>query len=481
MITGMLQLFNDQELDRLQAGVFKVLENTGVSVHNDTFLSALSASSALTHQGRSTQVVKFPGHMVEELIAERRLQHWTPLREQGDLAPKEEIGLSGVIAPFFYDYDQKTRRYATRQDLINTIHWADVDLSPDREVGLAVTMSDVDARLEPVEAYALLLEHTRRPEGAYCLSADQIPFLMDLSAVYYGKPVFPRGPDFMTSPLTFGQRLAEHTLASIKFGNRHFAIGVMPISGGNAPMTLAGTVVMGVAESLGAALVIRSVVPDATFTFAPCNGIIDLRKGFAVFNAPEALLTDLGICELINRRFGGFASVAAHSDYIDAALPGIQAAYERAYRAMAIAAFVGDAFSLGGQGTLEAGQIFSPEQFILEREMSAGLWRLGRGIEVSDETLALDLIDSVGPGEHGSYLDKEHTLAHFRETWFPRYLQRGSYTGDAAESARDRQMLDMAHRHYQDTLAGYTPPVIDADKVKEIGRIVGKARQYLLD
>jgi trimethylamine--corrinoid protein Co-methyltransferase len=478
MITGTLRLFGEDDLDRLHAAAVRVLERTGLRVCHDTFLDALAEMGAQVN--RSTGIARFRREMVEALIAERRSRPWRPERERGEPEREYKLGLSGVIAPHFYDYEWRVRRAATRADLLDTIRWAEVDLSHDRSVDLAVTMTDSDPRVEPVEAYALLLEHTSRPGDAYCTEAAQIPFLVDLATAYYGHPVFPRGPDFMTSPLTFGDRLANHTLAAIRFGIREFSIGVMPISGGNAPITAAGNVVLSAAEALGAMLTIRGLAPDATFSIAPCNGLIDMRKGTASFNAPEALLSDLGVVELFNRRYGGHAVVAAGADYIDAALPGIQAAHERTYRAMAIAAFTGEHFRMGGQGTLDAGQVFSPEQFILERDMGDGLWQLGLGIEVSEETLSVETIEAVGIGLGRSYLDTEQTLRHWRETWFPRYLYRGEYTDDAVEHARDREMLDAAHRHYRECVARYQPPAIEASKLKEIGVIVQRARETLL-
>jgi trimethylamine--corrinoid protein Co-methyltransferase len=479
MITGTLHLFTESDLDRLHAAVLKVLEQTGIKVCSDTFLDALAKSGA--NVDKTARVAKFQPRMVEDLIAERCQQPWLPDRERGEPEREYKVGLSGVIAPFYYDYDNRVRRPATRQDLLDTIHWADTDLSPDRSVDMAVTTSDVDQRMEPIEAYALLLEHTSRPGRGYSTSADQIPFLLDLATVYYGHPVFPRGPDFMTSPLTFSDLLAEYLLTAIRFGERYFGLGVMPICGGNAPMTIAGNIVLSIAEGLGAALVIKSLAPDATFYVAPCNGIIDMRKGTASFNAPEALLADLGVCELFNRRYGGGANVAAQVDYVDGALPGIQVAYERTYRAMAIAAFVGEYFNLGGQGTLDAGQVFSPVQFILERDMAEGLWRFGQGIEVSDETIGLEVIQSVGFGKGKTYLETGNTLRHFRETWFPRFLYRGAYGDDTVEHNRDRQMLDAANQWYKDAIARYAgPPAVDETKLKEMHKIVEQARKKLL-
>ena len=479
MVTGTLHLFTDADLDRLYSGVLRILSKTGLRVYHDEFLDALSGTSARV--AKTEHLVKFPEQMVENFLSDKARTPWIPEREASSPGQKEKIGLSGVIAPFYYDYDLKQRRSPVTADLLNIIRWADVDLDPGQEVGLAVTLSDEDPRVEPIAAYALLLEHSQRPGGAYVLNADQIPFLVELSTVYYGKPVFPRGTDFMTSPLTFDQRLAEYTRAAIRFGKRHFSIGCMPISGSNSPVTLAGTVVLGTAELIGAALIMRSLAPDATFSFECCNGYTDLRKGFSNFNSPEALLTDLGIVELVNRRFGGVAHVAAGSDYIDASLPGMQVAYERVYRAMAIAAFTGAHFRLGGQGTLEAGQIFSPVQFILERELSEGLWRLGQGILVDEEDLALDVIAAIGPGERGSYLETEHTLHHYRQAWFPRLLYRGPYEGDQVEHSRDCQMLDGASQRFKQSIARYVPPQLDPLKVKEFHRIVEKAKSALVN
>ena len=48
-----------------------------------------------------------------------------------------------------------------------------------------------------------------------------------------------------------------------------------------------------------------------------------------------------------------------------------------------------------------------------------------RGVEVSDETLALDVIEAVG--HEGDYLATEHTLEHFREIWYPQLFERQTY------------------------------------------------------
>ena len=477
MITGKLSLFTEEDLDRLSSAVFHILEHTGIQVHGEEFLDALAGMGAQVDKAYKS--VKFPRRLVEEFTEARRKKPAEPpeRRHEGEYAP----AVGCVIAPFLHDFEQQTRRPGVREDLIYIIHWAEVDTPATCHVGQAVTMSDVDPRVEPIEAYGLLLEHSGRPdEGAYTSDANQIEFLLDIATVYHGRQIFPHGASFMTSPLTFGDRVARHILASIRFGRREFGIGVMPICGGNAPMTIAGNVALSAAEILGGWLTIKSLQPEAAFGGGVCNGLVDMRRGVAAFNSPEALLANLGVCELFERRFGGGVGVAAGADYIDAHVPGLQAAYERTYRAMAIAAFAGGRFYLGGTGTLDGGKIFSPVQFILERELGEGLWRLGQGIQVDDDALAVETINAVGVGEGGSYLDAAHTMAHFRETWFPNLLCRSPWVSDEIEFQREAKMLEAAHQCYKEAIARYTPPAKDEDKLNEIRKIVARARRHLL-
>jgi trimethylamine:corrinoid methyltransferase-like protein len=119
-------------------------------------------------------------------------------------------------------------------------------------------------------------------------------------------------------------------------------------------------------------------------------------------------------------------------------------------------------------------------QFILERDMGEGLWRLGQGIAVSEDTLAVDVIAQVGSGGEHSFLDSEHTLHHYRETWFPRFLYRGEYEDDDVEHHRDKAMLDAANAHYKDAISRYAPPAIDSGKLRDVLKIVERARQALL-
>jgi trimethylamine--corrinoid protein Co-methyltransferase len=48
-----------------------------------------------------------------------------------------------------------------------------------------------------------------------------------------------------------------------------------------------------------------------------------------------------------------------------------------------------------------------------------------RGIDIDDETLAVDIIHRVGPGGH--FMNQDHTLKHFRRVWYSNLFDRTAH------------------------------------------------------
>jgi trimethylamine--corrinoid protein Co-methyltransferase len=74
-------------------------------------------------------------------------------------------------------------------------------------------------------------------------------------------------------------------------------------------------------------------------------------------------------------------------------------------------------------GYLESGLLGSFDMLVMADEVIGMAKRLLAGVRVTPETLAVDVIDRVGPGGH--YLAQEHTRTHFRdEIWTPALIDR---------------------------------------------------------
>ncbi len=86
-------------------------------------------------------------------------------------------------------------------------------------------------------------------------------------------------------------------------------------------------------------------------------------------------------------------------------------------------------------GLLEYATMVSPEHMVLVNEILHMLGQYASGLDVSDNALALDIIDSVGPGGH--YLMQEHTMKHFRDVWYSTIFDRYGYNNWVEKGAKD--------------------------------------------
>ena len=103
--------------------------------------------------------------------------------------------------------------------------------------------------------------------------------------------------------------------------------------------------------------------------------------------------------------------------------PGWQAAVDDALSTLASVS--AGAEMMSGCGLLDGSKTLSYAQLLMEAEIYGIVQKVAAGIEVSDETLALNVIRKVGP--NGTYLAEKHTRAHMAEIWRPGIWDRTPY------------------------------------------------------
>jgi trimethylamine--corrinoid protein Co-methyltransferase len=94
--------------------------------------------------------------------------------------------------------------------------------------------------------------------------------------------------------------------------------------------------------------------------------------------------------------------------------------------------------------------------------------RIYRGIDVNEETLALDLIDEVGPG--GEFLTSEHTLRYFRENWYSDLIQRIPHEKWVDEGRKD--LGTRANEKAREILENHQPKSLNENVQKELKKII---------
>jgi trimethylamine--corrinoid protein Co-methyltransferase len=196
-----------------------------------------------------------------------------------------------------------------------------------------------------------------------------------------------------------------------------------------------------------------------------------MKTMVATYPSPEFMLHCMAMAEMAHYYYHkpvwGFAGCS------DSKLPDIQAGIESTlwilWMALSGANLVHDV------GYIESGLTASLEMMVVCDEIISFVRRLMRGIELTPETLALEVIDQVGPG--GSYLAAPHTMQNYRQVWYPRVFDRHNYHGwmQAGQPTAIKTARDIA----RDAIANHQPIPIPPATSGKLNAIIAEADQRL--
>jgi trimethylamine---corrinoid protein Co-methyltransferase len=128
-------------------------------------------------------------------------------------------------------------------------------------------------------------------------------------------------------------------------------------------------------------------------------------------------------------------------------------------------------------GFMDAGMQGSLQIMAIANDILGFLRAATRGVEVNDETLALDLIEELGPT--GRYLDHEHTLRHYRDPFYSKLADKNQYSvwqkrGGKSMEARAAEMVDSL-------LADHQPEPLPVDIQQAVKAIVEREQAWIDD
>ena len=125
-----------------------------------------------------------------------------------------------------------------------------------------------------------------------------------------------------------------------------------------------------------------------------------------------------------------------------------------------------------GMGMLDMGMAVSYEQLLMDAEFVRMFKRAEAGIEVNDDTLALDIIKAVGPA--GTYLNQRHTMKHMRkEISTAKLIDRKSYATWEKEGRMD--LVQRANKEARRILAEHEPERLPPEVIEKMDSIIEKA------
>ena len=244
------------------------------------------------------------------------------------------------------------------------------------------------------------------------------------------------------------------------------------VMGGTGPATIAGSSLTGNAEIIGGIVLAQLLKPGvrvlATNFIFPQN----MRSGIPCFGAIEAALSTAVFCQYF-RRFG-IPVMVANTGPVSSKIIDFQCGQEKTMNSI-LAAVCGAnlIFFIGG---IFGELTFHPAEAILDNDIAGMIGRFIEGVTINDETMAVDVIDKVGPIP-GHFLGEEHTRKWWKlEQFAPKVADRLTYPEWV--NMGKKSCLDYAREIMEEILATHKPQPLTPKQEEDVERILEEARQY---
>ena len=264
------------------------------------------------------------------------------------------------------------------------------------------------------------------------------------------------------SPLVMPEDVAERIFVAADRGLPQM-MGPAIQPGATGPVTMAGAVAQGVAESMFCVTVAQLRRPGCPVGLG-CNfGIMDMAQALMSVGSPEmslALTAQAEVAQSIGLPTWGLAG-ATDSKCLDA-----QAGAEAAYQILAQG--MGGLNLIHDVGYMDMSMACAVEQLVLGNDIIGMAKRFLGGFDVSEEQLALDVISQVGPGGH--FLQQKHTMQHFRkELWRPSIFTRQPMEARKAEGSLNVE--DRVRKKIRNILETHQPLALPDKVLEDLERI----------
>jgi trimethylamine--corrinoid protein Co-methyltransferase len=388
-----------------------ILAKTGIGECPDAVAARMVAAGA---SRRDDGRVCFPQTMVETAIARAAQRVNLPgfVEDLGLTIGGGQVHIgTGGAATEIYDSGTGDFRGAQLADLYDLMRL--VGSLPNIHYGLRpVIARDMD------QPFVLDLN-----TGFACLKACGKPIGISFDSAAHMDPVVSmfdmalgREGGFRAQPFCFG--VIVHAVSPLRFAPEGVEIMQramahrMPLqictaaqAGATSPVTLAGALAQGLAETLAGLMVVDVIEPGYPCIFAFMPFVSDLRTGAMTGGSGEAAVAAAAAAQLLLHL--GLPSTAS-AGMTDAKTPDAQAGYEKGYTVALSAQAGADMINLS-VGMLASIMAASREALVIDNDMCGAILRTVRGIELNGESIDLDRIEAVATGA-GHYLGEAQTL-----------------------------------------------------------------------
>ena len=472
-----LNILTPDEVKRIHAATLDVIENVGVRFPSHKALDIWEAHGAKVN--RETFVVKAPGALIEKALKSAPPAYALAARDPSqDLMMDGNhvfLGTDGCGVEVIDMYTGERRRSCLKDvgeiarvaDYLEEVafHW------------VAVSAQDCPPATRGLHELKSIWENsTKHAQTESIYSEKEAHAAIEMAAaIAGGREALRKRPvlsimQCTAPPLGHDGGSLEAALIGAEAG---VPVGFMTMASclTTGPATVAGTLVVGNAEVIAGTALILLAYPGAPVFYAAAQTASDLRTGSYTGGGPEDYLFGAATNVLsdfynIPLSMGSFATGAKE--------PNWQAGVDNSLSTFMASIVKSD--MLLGVGFLHGSRIWSYAQMLMDCEIYNIVKKTLEGIQIDDETLALDVIEAVGPG--GNYLKQKHTMRHMREIFLPQFMDRRPYN---EWQEKGDNPSDWALAKARQILETHQPEKLDPALSQEMQRIIEAAEKAPAD
>jgi trimethylamine--corrinoid protein Co-methyltransferase len=477
MPTPTISLLTAGQIESIHSTSLAILRDTGVMIHHPEILKRVGEAGARVEAARP--IAHLPESLVMDALAKvgkSYVLHGRDSQRQAKFGYGELVLLSSPGQHRWLDLETDRLRPACLQDSREAIRLADA-LPHISFVGAIAQPAEVSERFREVVLTAELVKGTTKPTMAWTQNGRTARSVLEIYRTIAGGEKAlrekPMTEAFLEpiSPLQLPKDGLDMVREFVAAG-QPVSVGPMALVSGTAPATLAGTLAQENAEILAGIVVTQLLGPGTPMKYGGIPHILDPRTSICSFGSPEQALMAVAMVQM-GKSYG--LPVYINVGLTDAKTLDAQAGMEKA-TTLAIGALAG-ADMVGHSGICGTDHAGSLAWLMADNEAMAYVKRITRGFEIDEDTLAADVIRSVGPA--GSFLAEKHTVAHFRkELWPPgsAWTRQGysEWEQQGRTTIRDRMVTEI-----QRLLAKHQVPALEESLAREVDRIAACAAKEL--
>ncbi len=464
-----LRMISDEQVRELHYATLEILSQTGVKMGDPQGRDLLLEAGARESNGR----IKIPENLVTDAIDKTPSR--IPMHNRlGEMSMPLELGKvffgTGSDTTFTLDIESGERRRSVAQDVEDIARLSDALDNIDFVMSMG-NPSDVPADDLYIHSFIRMLRGSIKPNVYTAQNRKDMEDIHRIAAAVMGseqalreKPILLHYAEPISPLYIIEESLQKHIFCAEK----GIPAAYIPSTntGGGGPITVAGAVALGNAECLLGLIITQLVQPGAPFLYGMNTAALDMKTTIVSYGSPDWSL-GMGAWAELARYYN--LPVWGYGGASDSKVVDTQAGVEATFSIMN--AYLSRITLVHDVAYIEYGSTSSMEMLVIADEIIRMTSFLMGGLPVNKETLALEAIARVTPGE--GFLADDHTMDNFRTAqWAPKILDRWQY--DVWREAGSKDMFTRANERAKEILAAHEVPPLPEEAEKVIAEILAE-------